>query len=181
MSVGLGVLALIYLTASQPLITWRASLANQTRNLRLSLQEAPGVRSRHSVLKSQLDGLLTRVEDVTKRMPNEPRDDEFLADLSRIAREKGVQLEDFRRGTVSQDKTHSSLNVMVTARANHAGLCGLIDAVQRLPRLAELNEMQITGAAQGETYPVLLQYTLYYAAVTNDTAATPAPVPARRG
>lgn len=160
---GIAVLSVVYLSASAPITSWRAELSERTRQLRSALREGPTLRRNHAALSEQYDGLMTRVADVVKRMPDEPRDDEFLADISRLAAEHGVRIEDFRRGSVSEATTHASVTVMLTARATYAGLCGLVNAIDELPRLAELDALSVSSDPQSDEYPVKLQYTLYYA------------------
>lgn len=157
------VMAMVYLGASAPITSWRADLSTQTEQLRSALHNGPELRRTHAALSKQYDELMTRVADVIERMPDQPRDDEFLADVSRLAESCGVFIEDFRRGAVTQAETHASVTVMLTARAPYQGLCKLVHAIDELPRLSELKELSVESEPGSEDYPVTLHYTLYYA------------------
>ncbi|MEO1497072.1 MAG: type 4a pilus biogenesis protein PilO [Planctomycetota bacterium] len=160
---------MLYLSASRPITSWRADLGERTRQLQTALRDGPSLRRNHAALSEQFSGLMTRVEDVMKAMPDEPRDDEFLADISRLAIEHGVQIDDFRRGAVTENDTHAAVTVMLSVQTPYRGLCGLIHAIDELPRLAELEELRVESEAYTERYPVTLHYTLYYALAAGAT------------
>jgi len=151
-----------YYTLIEPLDEWRSGLVERSDQVRQKLAEGPKLRSEHAEQKKQLDDLLARVEQVNRRVPQQPREGAFLADLSRLADRHGVALEDFSRGEAIDATTHSVVTVSVRARVPHAGLCRLLHGVAELPRLAELTRLRIDTNAAGPRYPAEMTFALYY-------------------
>ncbi|QDT69040.1 Pilus assembly protein, PilO [Planctomycetes bacterium MalM25] len=163
--------ALAYTIIHRPLNDWRRGVLRRSDLVRAQLTDGPELRRQHAERKQQLEALLDRVELVNHRIPDEPKEGEFLSDLSRLAEEHGVTIEDFRRGATSTAGTHSMVSVSVKARGGHAGVCRLVDAVSKLPRLAELTELQIESQSDPTAYPVQLTYALYYGMATPSAEA----------
>lgn len=154
-----------YIVLDRPLTDWRSDLNRRGDDLREQLAAGAELRTRHAEQTAELEGLLARVEQVNRRVPDQAREGEFLADLSRLADEHGVTILDFQRGQSTSNPTHSVVTVTVSTRGPHAGVCGLLDAVGRLPRLAELTNLEITRGAS-EEHPARMSYALYYGMAT---------------
>ncbi len=166
-----GASALAYTIIHRPLNDWRRGVIRRGDIVRAQLSDGARLRRQHAEHQQQLEALLQRVELVNRRIPEEAREGEFLSDLTRLADEHGVAIEDFRRGATSETQTHSVVSVSVKARGGHAGVCGLVDAVANLPRLAELTQIQIDAkSAASDDYPVQLTYALYYGMATPPAA-----------
>ena len=166
-----GVATAGYVVLNRPLNDWRVDLAHKADLVREKLAAGPKLRVQHAEQTAQLESLLQRVEQVNRRVPDQPREGEFLADLSRLAEEHGVAILDFRRGQSTTTETHSLVTVTVSARGPHTGLCRLLDAIGRLPRLAELTHLEITGQA-ADGYPTQMSYALYYGMATSAPTAS---------
>lgn len=161
-------------TLNQPLTSWRTDIARRAELVREKLSEGPALRREHAEQQRELENLMTRVEEVNRRIPDEPREGEFLADLTRLAGEYGVAIEDFRRGVSESTETHSLVSVSVNVRGDYRGICGLIEGVSKLPRLAELTQLTVRREAGDASYPVNLTYALYYGLVTAGDASSDA-------
>ncbi|MEN0109447.1 MAG: type 4a pilus biogenesis protein PilO [Planctomycetota bacterium] len=151
-----------YAVARQPLASWRATIATRANVVRAQLADGPRLRREHAELTRQLEDLSERVVEVNRRVPDTPREGEFLADLSRLAADHGVVIEDFERGATAETPTHSVVTVRLTMRASHAGLCGLVKGVAELPRITELTELEVQPDRRDDGYPVEASYALYY-------------------
>lgn len=158
----LALCAMAYAAVYRPLADWRGEVARRADLVKEKLAEGPAIRQRHAERTRELQELLASVEEVNRRVPDKPSEGEFLGDLSRLAREHGVEINDFRRGKVATAATHSVVSISITGEASHAGLCELVASVSQLPRLASLNEMRVRSEPGAERYPVELGYSLYY-------------------
>lgn len=174
MACAVGIAALGYFVIKKPISDWRRDVSHRAELVRTRLEVGPELRSQHHERQEQLKALLTRVELVNRRVPDEASEGEFLADLSKIADDNQVTIDDFRRGGTTDTKTHSLVEVTVNARGSHRGICGLVDAVERLPRLAELTQLEIDSSDTGDNYPIRLTYALYYGMATPTPASTAA-------
>ena len=162
-----------YATLEGPLATWRTDLARRADLVRGKLADSGDIRRDHREKEQLLQELLARVDDVNRRIPDEPREGEFLADLSRLAQRHGFAIEDFRRGATQSTDTHSVVSVTVTGRAPHAALCSLIEQVARMPRLVELRSLEVEQDDRDAGYPVEMTYALYYGMSTTTPAEGP--------
>ncbi|WP_197526475.1 type 4a pilus biogenesis protein PilO [Botrimarina colliarenosi] len=148
------------------MISWRNDIAHRADLVREKLAGGPALRRDHAEMQRELEGLLARVEEVNNRIPDDPNEGDFLSDLTRLAREGDVAIEDFRRGATSVSPTHSAVTVTVNLRGSYRGVCGLIDGVAKLPRLAELTQLTLRRGLDGTEYAVSMTYALYYGLVT---------------
>ena len=167
-----GLVTVGYVVLNRPLTDWRTDLCTRADTLRDQLAAGPKLRLRHAEQSAELESLVARVEQVNRRVPDQPREGEFLADLSRLADEHGVTILDFQRGDSTTTPTHSVVTVTVSTRGPHAGVCGLLDAVGRLPRLAELTDLEIKSGAS-DAYPARMSYALYYGMATAPPTLSP--------
>lgn len=156
------VIAISYGAVYRPLADWRQSLSAQAALVKVKLAESRVIRHQHTESKQKLQNLLASVKEVNSRAPDQPREGEFLGDISRLATAKGVQINDFRRGTVSENETYSSVSILVTGEGTHEGLCELLEEVSQLPRLASLTSLRVSSGTTPNNYPIELHYSLYY-------------------
>ncbi len=156
------VVALSYGAVYRPLAEWRKGVAERAELVKVKLTEGQTIRQQHSESKQELQNLLASVKEVNRRAPDQPREGEFLGDISRLAIAHDVQINDFRRGTVSENATYSSVSILVTGEATHEGLCELLEEVSQLPRLASLTRLRVTPGNSSHAYPIELHYSLYY-------------------
>lgn len=131
------------------------------------------MRALHAEQELELANLLARVGQVNHRVPESPREGEFLAALSELAATHRVTIEDFRRGKTTDNETHSVVTVSIKARGSHADLCALLDALANLPRLVELTHLAIQSEPNATGYPAEFTYALYYGlSTTQDETAS---------
>lgn len=152
-----------YAVGHRPLAQWRADVSKRADFVREKLVEGPALRREQATHKKELEDLLTRVEEVNRRVPDTPREGEFLADLSGLGASLGVTIDGFRRGRVVQTPTHSVVTVVATASGRYRGLCELVEGIATLPRLVEITELRIAPNPNDEQHQLNVTYALYYA------------------
>lgn len=155
-----------YATLNHPLSNWRSQSSQKAEQVRLKLAEEPQLKRTHAEQEKRLERLLAYVDDVNRRIPDKPQENEFLADITRLAGECGLVIEDFRRGKTIETPTHSAVSVEITTHGDHTGICKLINSVAELPRLVELTDLAIENDGADGHYPVNMAYLLYYGMVT---------------
>lgn len=157
-----GIATAAYFALDRPLTYWRLDQSRQADLVREKLAAGPALKALHTEQERELADLLARVEEVNKRVPEEPREGEFLAALSHLAETHQVSIDDFRRGKSTDTETHSVVTVSIRARGSHTGMCSLLDAIANLPRLAELTHLEVKSQPTSGRYPAQLTYALYY-------------------
>lgn len=151
-----------YVAGYRPLDDWRRGVAVRAETVRANLAEAPHIRRLHAEKSLELQELLASVEAVGRRVPERPREGEFLGDVSRVAEANGVTIHDFRRGQVKSAATHSAVSITVEGEGGYRGICGVLDAVAKLPRLASLTKLSVETGPTAKRYEFELRYVLYY-------------------
>lgn len=160
--------SLAFFAINGPLTEWRQDISRRVELVQARLSEGPALRRHHAEQQKELDNLLASVEQVNNRLPSQPREGEFLADLTRLADEHAVSIEDFRRGQTVESDTHSLVTVTVTAEGPHGGICAVVGAVSTLPRLAELTHLEVHPSERDGIYDLQMAYALYYGMATTD-------------
>jgi len=169
--IAVAVASLACATLNQPLKTWRRDLDRRAELVREKLTQGPTLRLEHAKQTQELEELHARVEEVTRRIPDQPREGEFLADLTRLAEEQSVAIEDFQRGAAIETAGYSAVTVSVRLRGGYRGVCQLVEEISKLPRLAELTEMVIRRETDTNDRSVSVTYALYYGLTTAGDAS----------
>lgn len=113
-------------------------------------------------LNRELDGLEARVEERSFRIPAEPRESEFLQDVMRIAAEANFTIRDYQP---SQPKTQAGcphIFIELYGAGDYRSICRFLDEVTRLPRLATVEKLDITGEPADGAYPVAITIAVYF-------------------
>ena len=92
-----------------------------------------------------------------------------MQQLEQMARDESVMIQNYRRGRIVAHPTHSRLIVHVAIRSSYAGLCGLLDRLENMQRVAVVESMEIRGDADAPIYPVQLTLALYFGLKQPDT------------
>ena len=156
------VLAFAYWAGYGPLTAWRQENIQRLAVLHEKIAEGPSIREAHRSQALELQSLLTRVQEVNRRVPDDPNEGEFLADLSRLAKEHDVNISDFRSVPTPSSAEHSCLCISLTGEGTHADISRFLDETQQLDRLVQLRKLNIDPRGDGEMLPFRLEYALYY-------------------
>ena len=130
--------------------------------LQVKLQDADEIRAEHTRLSRSLEEIKRRAEEVRERIPDQPREAEFLTQMSNLSADHGVTIMSFRRGTAASNDNHSRLTMLVRIEANYYGICGFLDSLARLPRVTTIEKLVLDAETTNERYPVDMTIVLYY-------------------
>jgi Tfp pilus assembly protein PilO len=128
------------------------------------LVESAKVRAAHATFKDSLEKIQDRTEALRQRIPDRPCETEFLEQMNQAADEEGLEIRDYRRGTVTVEDAHSFLEVRVLGTGTYREICGFLDRLARLPRISTVEKVTINSDATTEAYPVDLTLRLYFGA-----------------
>lgn len=156
------VLAAAYAFGYRPLLTQQEVCEHRTEQLRGLLNNAIQVRRAHVQLTKEFEDLNARVARSAALTPTDAEESQFLADATRIAGESGLVIEDYRRGQTRHLATHSELNLTLSARGGHDGICRFLASMERLPRAKQITELSVSSSDRTTDYPFEVAYTLYF-------------------
>ncbi len=175
-AVGLSVVllgcAVFYFGLYRPLQLEQTRIEVRQDKQRPLLKRAASVRRQQTELSATLRGLQTRAAAVRQRIPNEPQEAEFLKQLTEIANEYHITVHDFRRGNTQQHEQYSQFTMQLKMEGSYEGICGLLDRMSRLPRIATVEKMEIRHANSAGNHPLDLTLILYYGMTTDSSDTT---------
>ena len=115
-------------------------------------------------LSNELDNLKNRARQVRERIPDEPREANFLGLVSTAAVANGLVIDDYRRGRAADKGSHWELEITLHGRGSFAGICRFVNQLESLPRQVTIRDFQIKRETKEDTYPIVLSVLLYYGA-----------------
>lgn len=108
------------------------------------------VRSRNRAIQKSIDALKPGDRELAARLPAAPRDDELLKQLSRLAKQSEVHLQDFQPGGRATFGDLNSTIVKLHLRCDYEKLCRFIAAVEKMKRLTRLADVKVHVADQSK-------------------------------
>lgn len=167
---GLGLLAalvtvlLVQFVIFRPIDHRTAACRQRSEKLQALLQQAPKIRREHAQLEKDL--ALARGQSATlqKRIPDDPREADFLAQVSRLAGEVGLQIRDYRPAAVETKPSYSVMRVDLACQGDYASICNFLGGLCELPRHSTVLHLQIDSDGDRQEYSVKLSLALYFAA-----------------
>lgn len=107
------------------------------------------------------------------RIPETAQESEFLAQVSRLAKDTGLTIQEFRPGGITERKTHRELDVALSALGGYRSLCEFLAGLEKLPRLCRVTSLTVNRdtTPTAEHYPVRMNVVVYFQPLTSETGA----------
>jgi type IV pilus assembly protein PilO len=157
-----GILALLLGGVSLPLSAQRRSVQHEIEATERFLATQEAVRSEHERLRSRFTELDARKESILARIPAEANESEFLAQLTRLAEESGLLVQEYRPGTITPHEGYSEMEILVNARADYESVCYFLDGLTRLPRYCQLTDFEMDAASPEKKFPITMKLRIYF-------------------
>lgn len=158
-TIGLAAVFVVY----RPIDAQIAACAEQTDRMQGVLREEERLRAEHSRLSTDLASAREQSADVTKRIPDQPREADFLAQLSQLADDSRLKVQDYRPGVVTPRSSYATMRVDLICEGDYDGICRFLDGLAELPRHSTIIRLQIDSAPRKERYSAALSLELYVA------------------
>lgn len=127
------------------------------------LEGAGAIRAKNDELKGSLAETEELIGSIKRRIPDTPREADFLAQLSDAATSSDVEIVDYRPAATVEKDNHYELTIQVSANGKYAGICQFLDQLQSLPRLCHITGMVINARdLKSKSYPVELTLQVFY-------------------
>lgn len=140
-----------------------SEIHRRTLEARTYLKTAPSIREHHAAAVKQMRQEEERLESLMARIPTTPQESEFLAELTRLAREAKLRITDFKPSEVSGGESHAAVEIALRTEASYEGLCRFLDGLSSLPRLCHVKRLSLKApdAAQ-TTYPIDMTLQIFF-------------------
>lgn len=140
-----------------------SEIHRRTVAARAYLESAPTIREQHSSAVSQMQQESARLESLMARIPTTPQESEFLAELTRLAREAKLRITDFKPSEVSGGESHAAVEIALKTEASYEGLCRFLDGLSSLPRLCHVKRLSLKAPDVSQTmYPVDMTLQIFF-------------------
>ncbi|MCP4787262.1 MAG: type 4a pilus biogenesis protein PilO [Fuerstiella sp.] len=115
--------------------------------------------------------MTNRLDKVTALIPHNPEESLFLAQLSMLADDSTLTIQNFRPGRPEENDRVQRIRVQLTGEGSYEGICKFLDGLRSLPRLTHVSKLQIDPITVSGTYPLDMELSIFFAA-GSDSAAT---------
>jgi|GEM_PF-2432895 len=164
-------IGLVGLFIAKPLGDSRKVSANQAEQLEQLVGKNRRMYAELEELREEFAETEKRADTIRQRIPANREEAELLENLSELAKEHQVLIEDYRRGEVTRTEQFSRMQVQLQCLGSFGSICQFLADINSLKRLSTIDSLAITTAEDPARYPVELTIALYHrpAAVANVT------------
>lgn len=140
-----------------------SEIRRRTQEARAYLATAESIRDHHAAAVKQMRQEEVRLESLLARIPTTPQESEFLAELTRLAREAKLKITDFKPSEVNGGDSHAAVEIALRTEASYEGLCRFLDGLSSLPRLCHVKRLSLKAPDAAQTsYPVDMTLQIFF-------------------
>lgn len=150
-----------YALVHGPLQRLEESQVRRIDELQILLHDNENVHISHRTLRATLTEMQEQIDAVRRRIPTDSLEAIFLSDATSIAKQEGLQIEDFRRLAVENLADYSEVSVVVHGRGTYASICRFLHRVSQLDRLSTVRRLAIASDS-AQPYPFEVVYSLQF-------------------
>lgn len=175
---GLGIVLVIVYAAwtlvIEPLQRQHQGLAVKIEEERQLQAKRAEIEARHREVEGQVADYEASFAHALTRLPETPRESEFLAQITRLARTCQLKIQRYHPREPVNEGTHTALEVQLDASADYAGICQFLDGLRGLARLCRVTRLRIhTTEADGTNLPIEMMLRIYYAPLSKPDVQEP--------
>ncbi len=163
-AVVLVVILLTWVVAFRPIDNRVEAGRYRAQHLGKLLETRPRQRALYTRLGKELAEAREQAEMLNDRVPEEPQEAVFLAQVSELANAVGLSIQDYRPGAIKRDDSHCTMRVDLICRGRYSAICKLLDGLPTLPRHSTIIRLQITSEGDQPEYSADVSLELYFAA-----------------
>lgn len=165
LSVAVGICWLAVVFLLRPIEVERKKSIAEAEGVEEILQDEQSVTLRNQSLKRSLQEVDTRITRLLERIPNVPKEADYLGQVTALAKDVGLEIVDYRPASIQEHDEYHEMTVSLLSEGSYTGLCHFLNQISALPRLSRINELIITPRGKG-TYSVETKLTIFFAPST---------------
>ena len=127
----------------------------------LSVEEA--ARTEHQLLTSRRIVADGKIEQLLNRIPNVPRESDFLGQITTLAAEVGLSIVDYRPGSAAEKKGYKQMTLTLSSDGSYESVCRFLNRIHQLPRLSRILSLDISPLGESGTYKMMMTLTIFFA------------------
>jgi Tfp pilus assembly protein PilO len=144
--------------------TVQAIFETSTRieEVKLSVENAPLIRSQHEKISGTLSDVERRIGQVQSRVPATAEAGQFLKEVTRIAHEEKLSIRNFQPEKPADKTGYSEMEVTLEGEGNFASICRFFDRLAKLSRLSKVKGLTVNAAGGASGYPMSATLIIYF-------------------
>lgn len=163
---GAGVLLLaaaaVYALVLAPQQATFARNENRRHSLSALMKRGPAIRREFETLQAALEEQRAKRQDFQLRLPADPQEAEFLAQVARLARSVELNVREYRPGKITPRGNYSELEIELSCEGGYPSICRFLAGLPTLPRLSSLTGVDVEAKPEQPVYPIRLKLSAYF-------------------
>ena len=127
------------------------------------LKSAGEIREAAREIRRQIDEAEARGVRLAARVPTAPHEAEFLGQMTKLAHEVELEINDYRPGVARLLEKHGEMEVQFSAQGTYAALCRFLHRTEELPRLCRITRLDIKAPQTGDKTQIDMTLLIYFA------------------
>ncbi len=166
-SVAAGIAYVAFTFVVLPMQSQQQAMATQIADGNQLLGRSAAIRARHVEVAKQLTNFETTFAHVISRIPETPRESEFLAQITELARSCQLRIQRYHPREPVNEGTHTALEVQLDATADYSGICRFLDGLRTTARLCRVTKLHVHAVdTGGMELPIEMTLRIYFAPLT---------------
>ncbi len=153
-----------YFFVFRPIVEAANDSAAGSEQLQQLLRSAPRVRTEFAETNHLATEAGRRAAEAEQKLPAQPHEADFLAEISNLAHETGLRIQDYRPGAIKSANSCSQMEIGVVGQGTYESICRFLDGLTRLPRLSTLSRLEIKSQDADGGHVVSLRMMIYFGA-----------------
>ncbi len=141
-----------------------AQLQTRITALQQQLRGSAKIRGQFATLTASRAEQRQTAEDVRRRVPDEPREAEFLEQISDAILPDEFVINDYTRGPVTKADGCRQLDIQLRCDGTYAGICRFLDRLDRMQRITRVVALDLGTQMTQQRYPLSITVRLYFGA-----------------
>lgn len=158
----LAIFLLAWLCFFRPIDAQARAARDETTRLQEVIADSQQIRNDHAELSEKLDAARREATQLAANIPDDPQEAEFLAQLTQLANETGIEIQDYRPGQTRRYESFCVLTVDLVCVGQYPGTCRFLDELPELARRCAVEDLRITPAKTADQYETRMTLRLYY-------------------
>ncbi len=150
-----GIIAATVWIVFVPLAETRTNLVTEIDAHQAVLAQTDSIQKNFEYMTGRMQDQHRQLQQLTGMVPERPSESEFLAQLSDLAKEAGVQLLQFEPQSSFERDSYREISIRCSAQAPYAALCQFLHELNSLPRLTDVTRLIIRQSQQSEDSTLL--------------------------
>ena len=124
----------------------------------------------HRDLNQRLSVMEGRLTDLMTRIPAARNESDFLAQLTELAHQYKLKIQNYRPGVVFEKEKYSEMEIKLSAEGSYQSCCRFLAGLESLPRLCRITHLNISAPDDAEIYPIEMTLRIYFAPLQQTTS-----------